>query len=175
MTAEEFYAKYADRDFELVRGKVVPMVPAGPVHGDVDMELAAKVHAFVKRHELGKVYLNTGFILFRNPDVIRAPDQAFVSQARIEQNVPPTKGFWPLAPDLTVEIVSPNDGAEELADKVSEYLSAGVRLVWIVYPRQKQVHQFRPGSDPRILTTKDRLDGEDVVPGFSLPLSELWP
>lgn len=174
LTAEEFYERFAGKDFELVRGKVVPMAPTSPEHGDTDSNLHLKLGAHVKERQLGKVYLNTGFILFRNPDVIRGPDQAFVSRARIDQHPPPESGFWPLAPDLVVEVVSPNDTAEDVALKVSEYLAAGVRMVWVVYPRQHQVHQFRPGSDPRILTGEALLDGDDVVPAFRIKLDEIW-
>jgi Uma2 family endonuclease len=175
MTAEDFYQRFAGRDFELVCGRVVARAPTSALHGSTDSILAHRVGSYIRERGLGGHYLNTGFILFRNPDVIRSPDQAYVSAARIQACPPPEAGFWALAPDLAIEIVSPSDSAETIAEKVSEYLAAGVRLVWILYPRQKQAHVYRPGSDPRILVSTDTLEGEDVLPAFSLPLADLWP
>src|SRR5262245_4884015 len=118
ITAEEFWQLCGgERRLELVDGKVVEMPPVGPSHGSADRRIVTPLGIYVDEHVLGDVYLNTGFILRRDPDLVRGPDQAFVSAERIRANPPPAEGFWPIAPDLAVEIVSPNDTAEELNDK----------------------------------------------------------
>lgn len=174
LTADQFYSDYGGRDFELVRGKAVPMTPTGATHGRIDNKIARRVGQYVEDHRLGAVFSNTGFILARGPDLIRAPDQAFVGAERINQQPPPEHGFWEIPPDLAIEIVSPKDSAEEIGSKVADYLSYGVRLVWVVYPRLRQLHLFRHGRDPRILAGTDTVDGEEVLPGFSLSLDDLW-
>ena len=84
------------------------------------------------------------------------------------------QGWLEVAPDLAVEVVSPNDSSSDVTDKVGAYLNAGVRLVWVVYPRKRQVHVHQPGGDVRIVFGDGALDGEQVLPGFRLPLAELW-
>lgn len=174
LTAEEFYARYAGRAFELLRGRPLPLTPTGPVHGRVDSRIARRLGQQIEERKLGELFSNTGFILSRGPDLVRGPDQAFVSAAKLGQNPPPESGFWELVPDLVVEVVSPNDSAEQIAEKVADYLGAGVSLLWIVYPRLRQVHVFRPGAAPRIVAGDVSLEGEDVLPGVQLTLGELW-
>lgn len=174
LTAEEFYETYAHRDFELVRGRAVPVTPTGPTHGRIDNKIARRVGQFVEDRQLGAVYTNTGFILSRSPDVVRAPDEAFVSAASITRSPPPENGYWELAPDLAIEVVSPNDSAEDIAAKVADYLAAGVRLTWVLYPRLHQIHVFERGHAPRILAGADSLDGSSVLPEFRLPLEDVW-
>ncbi len=174
LTAEEFWdvCAHLDVDAELVDGRVRTMAPTGPEHGRVDRKLVIPLGSFVEQHGLGEVFLSTDFILRRNPDVTRGPDQAFVSARRMAENPPPERGFWELVPDLVVEIVSPNDTAVEVNEKVGDYLAAGVRLTWVVHPRQRQVHVYYPCGDARILFSDGALDGEDVIPGFRLPLRD---
>lgn len=83
-------------------------------------------------------------------------------------------GFWAVAPDLVAEVVSPNDTAQDVQAKVVEWLAAGVRLVWVVYPDERMVTEYRSLSQVRVLTARDSLDGSDVVPGFTCPLSDLF-
>jgi len=176
MTAEEFWNFSAPTDavVELVDGEVVEMAPPGPIHSRTDGRLQRRLGSFVEQHGLGEVFPNSGFILRRNPDVVRAPDHAFVRAERIAEDPPPSVGWWELVPDLVVEVVSPNDGAQQIADKVQDYLTAGVRLVWVVYPLKKCVHVYSPDAPVRFLVGDAELDGEDVVPGFRLPLAQLW-
>ena len=118
--------------------------------------------------------MNSGFILRRDPDLVRAPDQAFVSQARLEANPPPERGYWELAPDLAVEIISPEDRAGEIEEKVRDYLQAGVRLVWLLYPLTRRAHVYAADGSVRVILEERELDGEDVLPGFRAPLAELF-
>ena len=118
-------------------------------------------------------------VLFKLPlpvDRNRKPDVAFVSYARWPkyQAIPSTNA-WDVLPDLCVEVVSPNDLGDEIETKVDEYLRSGVRLVWVVYPRQERFYVYESASQIRRLTRADTLDGGSVLPGFALPLSELFP
>ncbi|MFN3649042.1 MAG: Uma2 family endonuclease [Armatimonadota bacterium] len=175
LTPEEFYRLYADDPYrrELVDGMVVTMSPPGPHHGRIDSRVGVPLAAFVRSHSLGDVVSNSGFVLRR--DLVRAPDQAFVSNERIEAAEGAEKGYWEVAPDLAVEVVSPDDRRSELDRKIRDYLECGVRMVWIIDPPTRTVTAYRPEREPRVLSGDDSLDGEDVVPGFRLPLAELWP
>lgn len=150
------------------------MTPTGPAHGRIDNKIGRRLGTFVEQGKLGEVYTNTGFILARAPDVVRAPDEAFVSAAKLASHPPPQEGFWEVAPDLAVEVVSPNDTADEIGGKVADYLVAGVQLIWIIYPRLKQVHVYMAGTDPRVLSGDDVLIGEPLLPDFRLPIRDLW-
>ncbi len=175
MTAEEFWRlPGGDGRSELVYGRVVEMPPPGPDHSRHDRRVTLPLAQYVEQHGLGEVFPNCGFILRRNPDLVRAPDSAFVSNDRMQASPPPDQGYWPVAPELAVEVVSPNDTAEDVLEKVQEYLAADVRLVWVIYPRRRQVYVYAPGRPPQVLSGASALEGEDVVPGFTLPLEHLW-
>ncbi len=175
VTAEEFwdYCARTEEDVELVDGRIVVMPPVGPPHGDYDSQLHLPLGGYVFEKSLGKVYLNTGFKLRQDPDVVRGPDQAFVSNANLAQNPPPAEGFWATAPDLAVEIVSPGDSADDINDKVNDYLQFGVRLIWVIYPRRKQAHVFRPDVPMRVVNADGKLEGEDVLPGFEVEMTRI--
>lgn len=168
---------------ELVRGKLVPMYPegeltpmspAGTKQGQVTYDLGFEIGLFVKKHDLGHMYAaETGFTITQNPDTVRAPDIAFVCKERIPSEGK-QKGFWVLAPDLVVEVISPFDRVSDVQKKVAEYLMAGVRLVWLVDPQIKTVTVYESLSQALLLSENDTLDGDDVLPGFSLPLSKLF-
>jgi Uma2 family endonuclease len=115
----------------------------------------------------------TGFTLATDPDTVRAPDVAFVSRERIEA-VGEVEGYWPGAPDLAVEVISPNDSHVEVAEKVFDWLEAGTKMVLAVNPRRRSVSLYRSQSDITILIGTDVLDGGDVVPGFQLTLREMF-
>jgi Uma2 family endonuclease len=159
---------------ELVRGELHTMAPAGYEHGRIGTTLTLSLAEFVRKTKLGDVVMaDTGFVLAHDPDVVRAPDAAFVSQARLKQTGVP-KQFFPGPPDLAIEIVSPSDTLYEIDEKVDDYLTAGTRLVWVVNPRRRTVTVHRPGSQPVVLREADALTGEDVVPGFTCPVSQLF-
>jgi Uma2 family endonuclease len=177
LTAEQFYAAYAHREgrYDLVDGKVIAMPPAGPIHGKLDSSLSLALGTHIRARSMGHHLLNVGFILRRDPDLVRAADQAFVSREKAAAAPPPREGFWEVAPDLAVEIVSPDDTPAELAAKLNDYLSAGVRMVWVINPRRRTIAVHRPGEAVRLLQGGEGvLDGEDVLPGVSYSLEELW-
>jgi Uma2 family endonuclease len=161
--------------FELSEGVLIEMSPASLKHGNLAMELGHLVTGFVKEHNLGiTTAAETGFILFKNPngkDTVRAPDVGFVSKERLGGELP--DGYAPFAPDLAIEVVSPNDDAEDLEQKISEYLKYGTQMVWVFYPKLKRVvvHTSK-GSYP--IDEDGTLDGGDVLPGFKLRLKDIF-
>lgn len=166
--------------YELVDGRLVRRAPTGLEHGGLGMGLASALRVFVDEHGLGLVVgAETGFQINgdHDPDTVLAPDAAFIAAERI----PPKSShdwiaFPRLAPDLVLEVGSPGQHRPEIAAKAKRWLSAGVRLVWIVWPRYKQIDVWDPAhaSEPRTLTMADTLDGGDVVPGFTYRLARLW-
>ncbi len=175
LTAEDLaQMSFGEQRVELVRGEVITMAPAGAEHGELAMTLGAFIHAFVHKHRLGVVYAaETGFILARNPDTVRAPDVAFVAAERAAHQRG-RAGFFEGPPDLAVEVVSPNDTAEDVEAKVLDYLAAGAKMVWIVRPRARTVTVYRSLREVQVLRPGDALDGGDVLPGFVTPVEALF-
>lgn len=173
LTAEEFFDMEDDGTFsELVRGELVRMPPPGAEHGWLALEIGWHLRNYLREHPIGTLYTQSGFILARNPDVVRAPDIAFVRAGRL----PTThgEGYPELAPDLVVEVISPTDRAGQIAEKLEDYVTAGVRRVWFVNPRVRAVTVHYPDRTSRTLRIGQELDGEEVLPGFRLPLAELF-
>jgi Uma2 family endonuclease len=166
--------------YELVRGRLVRMSPAGLRHGDVALRFAVVLGTFVNERRLGRAFAaETGFLVSRadEPDTVLAPDAAFVSNSRLPPPGSPEWDRYPkLAPDLVVEVASPSQGRKELGAKARSWLDGGVRLVWLVWPESREVEIYEPGQDQpvRVLRKGERLDGGDVLPGFTLELAQLW-
>jgi Uma2 family endonuclease len=171
-TAEELWSMGSGgRRFELVRGRLVERVsPTGWGHGRTVVRLVARLDVHVSRAGLGAVTTETGFVLARDPDLVRGPDVAFVAAGR--EPARGSNGFVELAPDLAIEVVSPGDTYTEVLAKVDEYLDHGVREVWIVDPQRRRVVVQRPGAPPRTLTADEELTS-DLLPGLSLRLADL--
>lgn len=173
MTAEELLrANVPNKRTELVRGHVVVREPAGWRHGEVTMNLASLLAQHVKDTDAGRIVAaETGFTLFRSPDTVRAPDIAFVSRDRLP--AAGTHGFPELAPDLVVETLSPDDRPGETLSKVGDWLDAGVRLVWVIDPERRQARVYRPNGTESLVSERERLTGEDVLPGFECELAAI--
>lgn len=133
-----------------------------------------RISSYVERKRLGLCGdSDWGFLLATGPDIVRAPDVGVVIAARIPATgVPP--GYWPGAPDLAVEVVSPSDRLADVLEKVEEYLAHGTRLVWVIDPEARKAIVFRPGQPPETVGSKGVLSGEGVLPGFVLRLSGIW-
>jgi Uma2 family endonuclease len=174
-TAEELLRMPDDGfRYELVCGELRKMPPAGHVHGRLAATLTASLVRYVTANQLGAVYAaETGFILRRNPDTVRAPDVAFIRQQRV-QEVGDVAGYWPGAPDLAIEVVSPSDSYAEVEEKVFEWLEAGTLMVLVVNPRRRSVTVYRSLADIIVLTQNDALDGGDVVPGWTMPVKDIF-
>ncbi len=175
LTADDLWTMpTGDRRHELVKGQLVEMIPAGGLHGIVSMQIGRLLGNFVQENNLGYVFAaETGFLLARDPDTVRAPDAAFVSWARVPEPLP--EAYWPVAPDLVVEVVSPSDRAEDVQRRVADFLSAGTRLVWVIYPDPLSAMVYYPDGKARVLPRDDSLDGEEVLPGLTIPLAALFP
>lgn len=162
----------AGKTAELVRGVLVVREPPFTIHGVRSARLIVRMGTFVEREGLGAVFAqDTGFQIERDPDTVRAPDVAFVARERLAQIR--EHGYATLAPDLVVEILSPNDRPGEVLDKVGQWLSAGVRLVWVIDAVRRLARVYRADGTESIVGQDDALDGEDVLPGFRCPLAEI--
>jgi Uma2 family endonuclease len=160
--------------FELVEGELVEVPGAGARQGLIAGLVCTLVHAFVRPRNLGIVLGDgVGYILGRAPDRLRIPDVSFVSRARIPEDGVP-EGFWPMAPDLAVEVVSPNDRANDVQDKIGQYLAGGTRLVWVLWPRRRSVSVHAGHGLVRELGPEEELDGGEVLPGFRARVAELF-
>ena len=175
LTAEDLMSLPDDGyQYELEAGRLIRMPPAGPLASIVAMTIARLLGNFVAEHRLGVVGgADFGVQLARQPDTVRAPDVVFYRADRLPPGgIPAT--YWDLAPDLAVEVLSPSDRRGKVLKKVGEFLEAGTRLVWVVDPRRRTAVVYRPEGEPTILGADGILAGEDVLPGFSLPLAEVW-
>lgn len=173
VTADELFRLPDDGyRYELVRGELRKMTPAGFDHGAIIMNLAAPLGQHVKSHGVGVVCgAETGFRLASDPDTVLAPDIAFVRRERIPAAGRPS-GFWLGAPDLAVEVLSPSDAVFAVDEKVAAWLAAGAAAVWVVTRRTVTVH--RVAGETRILSESDTLDGEELVPGFRLRVADVF-
>ena len=173
-TADDLAALPSDARFELVEGALRPMPPpAGDLHGSATFDLASEVAFFLRDKELGRGYAaETGFVVARDPDTVLAPDFGFVARERL---APPQRdGFVPVVPDLVLETRSPGDRPCAVAEKVGRWLAVEVRLVWELDPKARVLTVHRPGTETRALGPDDTLTGDDVLPGFTLPLGRLF-
>jgi Uma2 family endonuclease len=174
MTTDELLRMPRGRErHELVEGELRTMAPSGFEHGSVTGTLTILLGIHVRSKRLGIVLgAETGFILSRDPDTVRAPDIAFVARRRIPKPLP--KGYWPGCPDLAVEVVSPNDLASEVDEKVKQWLAAGTPLVWVIHPGRKTVTAYRSGAAPIVLGKKDVLEADPVLHGFRCRVEEIF-
>jgi len=175
MTAEDlFLISSDDCKYELVAGTLVRMPPTGRLHGAVSVRVGRLLDEYVEAHGLGLVCgAETGFILRQRPDTVRAPDASFVRRERIPATGDPER-YWPLAPDLVVEVLSPGDRASDVQAKLQEYFAAGTQLVWVIDPRERTVVVYQCMTDARTLTASDELTGGTVLPGFTCPVGRLF-
>ena len=175
MTADELLAMpHNGYRCELVQGELRQMAPAGRQHGRIAAKIGSCLEAFVADNGLGETYAaETGFIIDTAPDTVRAPDVSFVSRERAEATAE-ERGFFPGAPDLAVEVISPNDRDSEIEEKVSDWLRAGTQMVVVIDPYQRTAMVYRAPDDICILTEGDMLDGGDVVPGWRMPLADVF-
>lgn len=163
-----------DQRVELVKGELIQMAPTGMEHGGIVSILTVLVGGYVRAKRLGRTYgAETGVVLSREPDTVRAPDLMFISAIRLKGHGDLT-GFSDLVPDLAAEVVSPHDYWGAVEEKVAEYLAAGVRLVWVINPKTKSAHVYRSGNEVLWLSGDDELTGADVLPGFAVKVSELF-
>ena len=161
---------------ELVNGRVIEMPPHGFLHGEIAGKIWRRLVEHVERVGGGRVAVgDVGFVLSvpGDPQRVRAPDVAFISEGRLFE-IGSLEGFVVGAPDLAVEVLSPSEASLDVHEKVRDYLDAGTKLVWLVAPQARTATVYRPDGSTRLLRDADALDGEYLLPGFSVPLAELF-
>ncbi|HEY7293621.1 MAG TPA: Uma2 family endonuclease [Dehalococcoidia bacterium] len=174
ITIEEVEANPPEGRWELLDGELVYLAPAYLEHNYLITLIASLLNAYVNPRRLGWVFSgDTGIILRRGPDRLRAPDVCFVARDRIPGGHLPDR-FTALVPDLIVEVVSPGDRRGEIEHKTAEWLRSGAQLVWIVHPRTRTVVVADGAGQRRTLHEHDTLQGEPVLPGFSTPIAALF-
>lgn len=173
ITGEELAAMGDLGPCELVEGRIVPVSPAGSEHGIIEFTIGSALRAFVQQNNLGKVGGGeAGIYTRRNPDTVRGADVFFISHERYAQRK--SGSFLDVAPELVVEVLSPSDSWTEVTQKLREYFTIGVRLVWIVDPGSRSVYAYRALTDVREFTAVDELPGDDVLPGFAVNVASLF-
>ena len=174
VTAQELYHLPTGSRYTLVKGELRTMPPAGGEHGSIAMHLGASLYQAVTAQNLGRAYAaETGFLLATTPDTVLAPDVAFVRRERLAQMADIT-GFIPGAPDLAVEVISPSDSYTEVEEKVTLWLQYGTRMVVVVNPRRRSVTVYRADRPVLFLSEQDEFSGNDVVPGWSMHVRDLF-
>ena len=171
------YDEYVDRDhYEIVDGVKVEMPPMSADSQGFTSRLARLVGNYGIEQNLGECYVEMLFKLPLPADRNRKPDVAFVPYTRwAKHRALPSTNEWDVLPDLLVEVVSPFDLVDTMETKVEEYLQSGTRLVWVVYPRHGRIYVYDSAGKILRLSHGDTLDGGPVLPGFQLPLAELFP
>ena len=158
---------------ELVEGRIVMMTPAGAEHSGREFKIGLKIHNF-DQDRSGRVLVGeVGIFTRRNPDTVRGADVAFISHERYARRKR-KQGYLDVAPELVVEILSPDDRPGEIKRKIEEYFACGVLLVWVADPRKKTVRVYRSPTDVVTLRAGDILTGGEVLPGFEVPVASLF-
>ena len=158
---------------ELVAGRIITLGPTGGRHGSVEGNFGEALRAFVRPRQLGSVKVGeVGIYTHRNPDTVRGADVLFISKERVAKWS--GAGYLDVAPDLVVEVMSPDDRWIDVTQKLREYFEVGVRLVWVAEPATQTVYAYRSVTDVRQFSARDALPGDEVLPGFSAPIADLF-
>lgn len=164
-----------DMQHELVKGELRTMPPAKREHGQIETTILLALFNYLKTQPLGTLTTgDTGYLLARDPDTVRAPDVGFISNQRVAAAGDP-QGYWTVAPDLAVEIVSPSDLLYEVEEKVQDFLDAGTRIVWLVNPRRRTVTVYEKDQNPVVLRESQSLVAPGILPGFEMLIAEIFP
>lgn len=174
-TDEEFMALPNDgHRYEIVNGELIDMGNPGALHGNIAIILSSALFAVVNAQKLGALFDSSTAFKMSNGNK-RSPDISFFAKERLQGMTELPTGFLEGAPDLVIEILSPGNTVEEIEEKVTEYFDNGARLVWVISPTQHYVLVYRCAQEPdRLLKSVDAFDGEEVIPGFMLPVADLF-
>ena len=176
MTADELL-QLADDGLrhELIQGELTNMPPSGSEHGHETIWIGRIVSTYILEHDLGFSFgAEAGFIIGSDPDTVRAPNFAFIRKERVPGGRLP-KGFFPGAPDLAVEVLSPSDRAVEVEDKIQQWLDAGTLQVWVINLHRRTLTVHRRDQPPQVLRSDDAVEGGDLLPGFRATVEQLLP
>lgn len=163
-----------NRRRELVRGEYHFTMFPGFEHGALATDLSYHLRHFLRGKKLGRLVTEAGFKMEQAPDTVRFPDLAFVVQDRLPEQGRLPVGFLTGAPDLAVEVLSPTNTSAEIKEKLALYFATGACLAWVIQPAKRAVVVHRPDREPQLLQEGDTLDGGDLLPGFTLSLTELF-
>ena len=174
-TDEAFMALPDDgHHYEIINGELIDMGNSGALHGYVCSLALAALAGYILPKKLGVILDSSTAFKMKNGNK-RSPDIAFFAKERLQGMAVLPSGYLEGAPDLAVEVLSPGNTVEEIEDKLTEYFENGSRLVWVIHPTQHYVLVYRSAQEPdRLLKEKDSLDGEEVIPGFSLAIADLF-
>lgn len=156
---------------ELVKGRIRQVPPPKGRHGQVQLEIGARLREVVKPNRLGWVVTESGVVIDTNPDTVRGPDVAFYSITRQPQM---PEDYFEIPPDIAVEVLSPDDRRPAVREKIREYVRAGVSLVWLVDPETRTVTVYAGSMRGTEYDETDTLDGGTVLPGFTCPVVDLF-
>lgn len=174
MTAEEFMLLPDDGvRHELVRGEVFSRSHRTWECGEIAGNIGATIKTYLLPNRIGQVALGVGAIVARNPDTVRAPDVSFLGMARIPHGERMNR-YVDGVPDLCVEIPSDTNSRSDIREKLGEYFAGGAKLVWVVDPDDRSVKVYRDAANARVVKEDAALDGGDVLPGFSCPVSKFF-
>lgn len=173
ITGEELYRMTNLGPTDLVKGEIVERMPTGYRHGNVEASLVTSLNIYLREHRLGKTFVGeTGVYTRRDPDTVRGVDLAYISRERYAQVK--SSSYLDVAPELIVEVLSPNDPWSEVHEKLAEYFAVDVKVVWVVDPKLKQVHAYQALDQIHIYKMGDTLTCEELLPGFHLSVAELF-
>jgi len=174
ITIEEFETFPFEGRWELIDGAPVEITPSADESSSIGATIITLLGSFVRPRGLGRLYgADGGFVIFPDRPTVRVPDAAFVRAERAPQGQA-RRSFPRLAPDLVVEVLSPSDRASDVVAKLEMYQEAGVPLIWLVDPEQTTITVIASGKLTRVLQSNDTLDGGDVLPGFTVPVAEIF-
>jgi Uma2 family endonuclease len=159
------------RRYELDRGRLIIMPPPKREHGLVVLEIAALVRNHVRANDLGEVVAEIGCLLTENPDTVRAPDVSVTAKARV---TPVVDDYDRVPPDLAIEVASPGNTTSDMIEKIEQFFEAGVRQVWVFYPRRRVVYVYTSPDTVSILRDEAVLDGGDVLPGLAVRVRDVF-
>lgn len=172
MTAEELFLHGPDQSCELIEGELRLMPPPKWLHGRIVNRISWLLTRFVMEHSLGEVACESGFVIERDPDTVLAPDVSFIASERLPDSR--EAAYLSTAPDLVVEVVSPSQSIQEVEDKTERWLRFGVKIVWVAWPNTRTISVHRPGVPPLHLSGDQRLEGDEVLRGFSCTGREVF-
>lgn len=175
MSAEQlFQAPDSGNRVELVKGVLIVMSPAGSEHGRIASRILVRLGSYVEANDLGETFAaETGFLVEKNPDTVRAPDAAYVSHQKLNE-ADPTSSYLALAPDLVVEVVSPNDSSSDVEGKAEQWLSAGSQIVLVADPKNETLRVYRSKSEIQVLHSGETFASGEVCKNWQLPVNEVF-
>ncbi len=175
LTADDVWSMGEDARVELIRGEVRETAAAGGRHGEVGGQFAGYLWNYGQQGRAGRVYTSeTGFIVEKSPTTLLVPDLVYIKTEHLPSGSAPV-GYFETPPDAVLEVLSPSQSFGELVEKVGQYLTFGVPLVWVARPIDKTITAFFADGRVQVYRAGDVLDGGDVLPGFSAPVEELFP